>query len=156
MIVYNIPGREDIEIKNIVFDYNGTIAVNGELIDGVKKKLLELKQLLDVYIVTADTYGTVEEQCRDLGVKIITFPKDNAGLSKQNIIEKIGSENTICVGNGFNDILMFKKSKISIAIMEAEGCSGKLLLESDIVVKSIIDAINLVMSNDMMKATLRN
>lgn len=156
MIIYDIPGRGYIEIENIVFDYNGTIAVNGELIDGVREKLLELKELLKVYIVTADTYGTVKEQCKSLGVKVITFPRENAGESKLEIVEKLGNEKTICIGNGFNDIPMFKKSKISIAVMEDEGCCGKLLLESDIVVKSIIDACNIVINIDMMKATLRN
>lgn len=83
MIGYEIPGRNYIEIENVVFDYNGTIAVNGSLIDGVKEKLLELKELLNVYIVTADTYGTVEEKCKGLGVEVITFPTDNAGASKK-------------------------------------------------------------------------
>lgn len=45
LISYDIPGRDDIEIENIEFDYNGTIAVNGKLIEGVKK-ICELKKLL--------------------------------------------------------------------------------------------------------------
>lgn len=71
-------------------------------------------------------------------------------------MKKLGSEKTICIGNGFNDIKMFKESKLSIGIIENEGCAGKLLLESDVVVKSIIDAFNIVMNSNMMKATLRN
>lgn len=156
MIIYEIPGRDNMEIENIVFDYNGTIAVNGNLIDGVKEKILELKELLNIYIVTADTYGTVEAKCKGLGVEIVTFPTDSAGTSKKDIVKKLGSGKTICIGNGFNDIQMFKESKLSIAIIEDEGCSGKLLLESDLVMKSIIDAFNIVMNSNMMKATLRS
>ena len=29
----DIPGRDSFELKNIVFDYNGTIAIDGKLID---------------------------------------------------------------------------------------------------------------------------
>ena len=33
MLIYEIPGRGDIEIENIVFDYNGTIAVDGKILE---------------------------------------------------------------------------------------------------------------------------
>ena len=156
MIVYDIPGRGKVEIENIILDYNGTIAVEGQLIEGVQEKLLDIKDKLKIHIVTADTYGTVEKQCEDIGINVITFPKENAGESKKLILENLGKEKTICVGNGFNDIEMFKNCKISIAIIEKEGCSGKLLLHADIVTKSIIDALNIILNENMMKATLRN
>lgn len=156
MLTYNIPGLGKIEIENVVFDYNGTIAVDGKLIDGARELILKLKEYANIYILTADTYGTVEKECIGLGVKVKTFPKDMASLSKKEIVEKLGSEKTICVGNGFNDIEMFKICKISIAIIEGEGCSGKLLSHSDIVSKSIKDAIEIILSENRKKATLRN
>lgn len=39
MINLNIPGYESINIKNVVFDFNGTIATDGILIDEVKEKI---------------------------------------------------------------------------------------------------------------------
>jgi len=156
MLIYNIPGRGKIEIENVVFDYNGTIAVDGKLIETAKELIFKLKEHVNIYILTADTYGTVEEQCKELGVNIATFPKEMASLSKKEIVEKLGSEKTICVGNGFNDIEMFKICKLSIAVIENEGCSGKLLLHSDIVAKSIRDAIEIILCENRMKATLRN
>lgn len=156
MLIYNIPGMGKIEIENVVFDYNGTIAVDGKLIDEAKELIIKLKEYANIYILTADTYGTVENECIELGVKIATFPKEMASLSKKEIVEKLGAEKTICVGNGFNDIEMFKICRISIAIMEKEGCSGKLLAHSDIVTKSITDAINIILSENRMKATLRS
>lgn len=156
MLVYNIPGIGKIEIENVVFDYNGTIAVDGKLIDEAKELIIKLKEYANIYILTADTYGTVKKECMELGVEVLTFPKEMVCLSKKEIVEKLGAEKTICVGNGFNDIEMFKICKISIAVMENEGCSGKLLAYSDIVTKSIKDAINIVLSKNRMKATLRN
>ena len=156
MLVYDIPGTGEIKIKNIVFDYNGTVAVDGKLIEGVKESLIELKNFANIYILTADTYGTVKTQCNDLGVDVKTFPKENAGLFKKKIVEGLDAKSTICVGNGINDIEMFKICGISIATIEEEGCSGKLLMHTDIAVKSIKNAIELILSEDRMRATLRS
>lgn len=156
MIKYNIPGKEEIEIENIILDYNGTIAVDGILIDGVRDKIDILKDFLNIYIVTADTYGSVKKQCSNLPVEILTFPKENAGLEKEKIIENLNPHKTIAVGNGFNDIKMFKKSILSIAIIEAEGCSSELILNSDIICKSIIDAFNIILDKNKVIANLRN
>lgn len=152
----NIPGRETITIENIVFDYNGTIAVGGEIIEGAGLGLESLKKLANIYILTADTYGTVEKECESLGVKVLTFPKENAGEEKRKIVEFLGGNKTICIGNGFNDIPMFKESALSIGIIEGEGACGKLLIHSDIICKSIKEAIELILDVNRIKATLRN
>lgn len=156
MLIYDIPGTGKIKIENVVFDYNGTVAVDGKLIKGVKESLIKLKSYANIYILTADTYGTVKSQCNDLGIDVKTFPKENAGLFKKKIVEELGASSTICVGNGVNDVEMFKICRISIATVEGEGCSGKLLINTDIAVNSIKDAVELILSNDRMKATLRN
>lgn len=156
MLKYKIPGRKDIEIKNIVFDYNGTIAVDGNIIEGVEESLLKLSKYVKLYILTADTYGTVKDECKNIDAKILTFPRENAGKSKREIVKKLNGEKTICIGNGFNDIPMFKEAIISIAVIEGEGASGELLSQADIVTRSIIDAIKIISNENRMKATLRN
>ena len=147
MIIYEIPGREDLEIKNIVFDYNGTIAKDGKLIEGVKELINSLAEKADIFILTADTYGTVEKECRDINGKILTFPRDNAGESKREIVEKLGGQKTICIGNGFNDILMFKESILAIGIIEGEGASGKLLSNADIVARILFSEMYSIVIN---------
>lgn len=156
MLIYDIPGMGEIKIENIVFDYNGTVAVDGKLIENVKESLVGLKDYANIYILTADTYGTVEAQCSALGIDVKTFPKENAGLFKKRIVEGLGAKKTICVGNGVNDVEMFKICAISIATIEEEGCSGKLLMHTDIAVKNIENAIGLILNEDRMRATLRN
>jgi len=155
MILYEIPGRKDIKIENIVFDYNGTIAVNGKLANGVSQLINILSKYANIYILTADTYGTVEKECMDIEGKVLTFPLGNAGDFKREIVKNLGGEKTLCVGNGYNDILMFEESALSIGIIEAEGASGKLLTKADIVARDIIDGINIILNNNMVKATLR-
>ncbi|MDY0234778.1 MAG: HAD family hydrolase [Gudongella sp.] len=156
MLLYEIPGRDNIEIENVVLDYNGTIAIDGKLIDGAKELINILAEHVDIYILTADTYGTVEKECGDINGEIMTFPKENAGESKKKIVEKLGGQRTICVGNGYNDIPMFEEAIISIAVIEGEGVSGKLLSNASIVVRNIIEGINIILNKNMIKATLRN
>ena len=50
---------------------------------------------------------------------------------------------------------MFKNSIISIAVIGKEGCFSKALIEVDIVVNNVIDAIDLLLKNNRIKATLR-
>jgi hypothetical protein len=42
MIIIEIPGYKRLEIKHIVCDYNGTIAVDGKLIGGIRKIINDL------------------------------------------------------------------------------------------------------------------
>ena len=71
-------------------------------------------------------------------------------------MRKLNGRKTICVGNGYNDIPMFKESILTIAVIEGEGACGKLLLNADIVTRSIIDAIEIILNENKVKATLRN
>ena len=156
MIELDIPGRGTLTIENIAFDYNGTLAVDGVIPWEVKKELLKLKEQLNVFILTADTYGTVEEECEDLGVAIKSFPQERAGQEKRRIIQELGSSTTITVGNGFNDILMSQESILSIGVIEREGACGKLITHCDIVVRDIIEVFELLNKTQRIKATLRN
>ena len=54
-MIVEIPGRETLEIKDIVFDYNGTIAIDGKLIGDVSKNINELSSSFNFYVITADT-----------------------------------------------------------------------------------------------------
>lgn len=156
MLIYEIPGRGKIEVENIVFDYNGTIAVDGKILEGIKDLFLQLENYVNIYILTADTYGTVVEQCRYFPGKVLTFPQENAGESKKDIVRKLGKEKTMAVGNGFNDIPMFQEAALSIAVIEGEGTSGKLLAQADIITRNITEAIDIILSKNKVKATLRN
>lgn len=156
MIKYKIPGRGEIEIENVVLDYNGTIAVNGKIAKEVKELIQKLKEYVNVYVLTSDTYGTAEDECTDLGIEVITFPNENSGLHKKEIVKKLNGKRTLCVGNGYNDVPMFKEAILTIAVIEGEGASGKLLLNSDIVTRSIVDAIGIVLDENKVKAILRN
>lgn len=156
MIMVNIPGYKSIKIENVVFDFNGTIAEDGILLNEVKEKIKELKNKeINIFIVTSDTYGTVIEQCNNLPVKVQIFNKENASQDKKKIVEKLGRDITAAIGNGRNDVEMFKNSIMSVAVIGREGCFAKAAFEADIIVNNPIDAIDLLIKHSRIKATLR-
>ncbi len=155
MINISIPGKSDYSIKNIVFDYNGTLAENGKISASVREKLLSLCGMADVYVLTADTYGSASDECRGINLTLKTFPTDNAADCKAQIVDELGRENTVCFGNGFNDIKMFKSAVLSVAVLAGEGMCSALLISSDVMVRSIEDGMNLLLNPNALRATLR-
>ncbi|WP_352404707.1 HAD family hydrolase [Sporanaerobacter acetigenes] len=157
MMKVDIPGYKNIEIENVVFDYNGTIAEDGILIEGVGELILELvSKGIKVYVLTADTNGIVRNQCEHLPAEIEVFDGEEATIHKRKFVEKIGKYKTVSIGNGRNDIEMFQMSRLSIAVVGSEGCFSKALISADIVVNNIIDAIQLILKPHRLKATMRN
>lgn len=154
MINVEIPGREPLELRALVLDFNGTIAVGGKLIEGVKERLQTLSNSLKIHVLTADTFGTAKAECEDTGAIVDTFPTGQASLEKEKIVKAIG-EGVVCVGNGFNDIQMFDASELSIAVIEGEGASGQLLPHATVVCTSINHALDLLINTNSLKATLR-
>lgn len=152
----NIPGKQEIEIKNIVFDYNGTIAIDGKLIDGVKENINELSNKFNFFVITADTYGSVEQELKSVNCKIIKIEKSLQDISKEKFIKELGSNTALCVGNGRNDKLMLKEAILGIAILQDEGICTQTLLNSDILVKSILDVFGFLNDKNRLIATLRN
>jgi len=142
-MVIDIPGYKTLEIKNLILDYNGTVATDGSIHNEIKEKLILLSKEFNIYILTADTYGNAKEHCKNLPIAIKTFPGENAACSKLDIVKNLGYEICACIGNGRNDSLMFKESSLSIAVMGEEGVYAPLLLNSDLCVGSISDALGL-------------
>ena len=156
MIRINIPGHESLAIEYVVFDYNGTLAVDGILIDGIAKRLMLLSKTgVKIFVLTANTFGTVEVQCDSLPLEITVFSKDNISEEKKRFVEELGPASTIAIGNGRNDLAMFQKSILSIAVIGKEGCCTQSVMVADIVVNGPIDAIDLLLNNNRIVATLR-
>lgn len=156
MINIEIPGRErNLVIRSLVLDYNGTIAADGKLIEEDKELIRKLSEKLDVYVLTADTYGTVEKECEGLGITVMTFPKEGAGRFKENIVRELSGD--VCaVGNGFNDIAMCRAAALSVAVIDKEGACSELILNTDILVRSSEEALELLLNTDRIRATLRS
>ena len=158
MISIDIPGREHpLEIEALVLDYNGTIAKDGALIEGIPKRLIKLAEAVEVYVLTADTYGTVRGQCEPLGVTVRTFPHAGAGVCKEEIVLELRRNAKVCaVGNGFNDVQMMDAADFAVAVLDAEGMYAGLLPHADVLVRAAGEALDLFLKPDRLRATLRN
>ena len=158
MISIDIPGREHpLEIEALVLDYNGTIAKDGALIEGIPKRLIKLAEAVEVYVLTADTYGTVRGQCEPLGVTVRTFPHAGAGVCKEALVLELRRNAKVCaVGNGFNDVQMMDAADFAVAVLDAEGMYAGLLPHADVLVRSAGEALDLFLKPDRLRATLRN
>jgi soluble P-type ATPase len=66
MFVIDIPGRERVAIDHLVLDYNGTIALDEDLIPDVPEMMEELSTQMTIHVLTADTHGTVREKLNGL------------------------------------------------------------------------------------------
>lgn len=155
MINVNVPGRCNYTIENVVFDYNGTIASNGKISETIKEKINILSKLVNIYVLTADTYGSAARECEGLNLTLKTFPKGDAADFKASIVSELGVDKTICFGNGYNDIKMFDIALLSVAVLESEGICSKLIQKSDVLVKSIENGIDLLLNSNALIATLR-
>lgn len=156
MIVISLPGRQiTLELKNLLLDLNGTLAVDGKLINGVKKRVELLKDKLHIYILTADTYGAGREIARELGVNCLLVDSEDGGQHKLDLLNSMQAQNCIAIGNGYNDRLMLSRAALSIVVIEAEGCSIQALQRADIAVGTINEALDLLINPLRIVATLR-
>lgn len=155
MIVIDIPGYEKFELQYLLLDYNGTIAVDGELKPGTTQLLQEISKQLEVHIVTADTFQKVREFANFLPFQIHIIPAEDQKKLKADFVEILGAENTIAIGNGANDSKMLKLSKLGILVIEKEGASIEALMNSDLVFTNIIDALESILYPKRIIASLR-
>ncbi len=155
MIEIKIPGKGLFCLKYAFFDLNGTLAVDGIIKSSTFSLLNRLTDKLDVFVITADTFGVADKLFKNVDVKLIKLTSNNGSKEKSDIIEKYNPENIVAFGNGYNDNLMLEKAKLGIIILQEEGISIESLKKADILVKDIDDGINLLLNPKRLIATLR-
>jgi soluble P-type ATPase len=155
MIKINIPGYKTIEARHLVLDYNGTLAIDGKMIDGVKPLLEELSKHLTIHVITADTFGTVDNELMGLDCRNHILDASIQDIQKEMYVIELGKQNVIVIGNGRNDILMMREASLSIMVIQQEGAYSRLAEYCDIACFSIIDALNLILNPLRIIATLR-
>ncbi|MGO9016112.1 MAG: HAD family hydrolase [Dissulfurispiraceae bacterium] len=155
MFEIEIPGFGPVMLHHLVSDFTGTLSVDGELLPGVKEKLNEMAGILDVHILTADTFGKARNELQGVKCDIHILTGESHDIQKEEYVQKLGAGGVIALGNGNNDRRMLKAARVGIAVCLAEGCSRDAVVSADIVVLSPIDALNLILNSKRMKATLR-
>ncbi|ATW28155.1 HAD family hydrolase [Candidatus Formimonas warabiya] len=156
MIKIKIPAGQELTLEHLVLDYNGTLAVDGHLKPHVREKLNFLAQDLTIHIITADTFGICAAECE--GIPCTLQLLDNScpgGPQKENFIQTLGPSKVVAVGNGANDRQMLASAALGIAVLGDEGTCAKCLIDADVMVRNILDALDLLIHPKRLVATLR-
>jgi P-type E1-E2 ATPase len=155
MIEIEIPGFAGFQLQHLVLDVNGTIAKDGQLLEGVRELLSELRSKIDVHLITADTNSTQEAIDRILELNAVRIPAQDQVQAKLDYIERLGANATVAIGNGANDSDMLERAALGIAVIGPEGSAVKTLLKADIAVSDIQAALELLLHPRRIIATLR-
>ena len=154
MIELNIPNFKSLHLDHLVLDFNGTISFDGAVLPGVIDRLSELKHLLTVHVITADTFGSAQEQVGHLCPLTILQTEDHRS-EKMSFVKTLNPETVVAIGNGRNDVAMLESAALGIAVMQGEGASAEALQSADIVCLNICDALDLLQFPKRLTATLR-
>jgi P-type E1-E2 ATPase len=151
-----IPGFGSLRIENLVLDFNGTLAIDGRLIPGVKPRIRRLARRLKIHVLTADTHATARDALNGLPCQTKVLAAAGQHLAKRRYVQHLGAMQTACIGNGRNDRLMLKTAALGIAVLQAEGTSREALLAADLVMPDIVDALEAFNHPLRLVASLRS
>ena len=158
MFTLAIPGRDTLEIQQLVCDVNGTLACDGVLIPGVKESLQKLSALVEIHLLTADTLGKQAEiEVALQGIISCSTRLTPGGEAEQKAeyVQKLGASGVAVIGQGTNDRLMMKTAALGICILSPEGSAVETLLNAHLVMPDILSALDLFLHPSRLKATLR-
>lgn len=152
-MTYDIPGQEQLEIKTIILDLNGTLSVAGTVPDGVKERLVQLKARgFKVLFFTGNTRNDADELAASLGIE---WKLAKSAEDKRDLAMELDPETCASIGNGRIDLELMKTVKLGIVTLQAEGVHVQTLINSDIVIPTINDALDLFIEEQRLIATLR-
>lgn len=156
MIAVTIPGFGALELQHLVLDYNGTLAVDGKLLPGVRDALTRLAQQIEIHVITADTFGLAGTELAGLPVNITIIPQDEQADIKLAHVERLGADGVFAIGNGRNDRKMLAAAAVGVALAQAEGAAGEAIAAADVVATDIVDGLDLLLHPMRLIATLRS
>src|SRR5713226_26139 len=143
-ISIDIPCFGPCDITTIVSDYTGTLSCRGRLVPGVRESLLTLKDLVDIRVITADTFGTARDELKGIVEEPVKLnPERPHDDQKEEFVRQFQLQHVVAFGNGNNDRKLLKAVKdgkgLAIAIDNGEGCALDALQNAHIF---IVGAVN--------------
>ena len=151
-MLVSIPGFADVRLEHLLLDVNGTLTNRGALMDGVAARVERLRDELDIHLVSANTFGSLDSIAESLRVTAVAVA---TGEDKLRVLDQLGREHCAVIGNGTNDVLVLEAAAIGFAILGPEGASAAALRSADVVCASVVDALDLLLEPRALAATLR-
>jgi len=130
MLEIPIPGFGSLLLSHLVLDDNGTLAVDGHLVPGVKERLKSLSPRLRLHVLTADTFGMARAALADVPRELSILGPQQQDLAKRDYVERLGAREVICIGNRRNDRFMLESAAqcchILVRFLGEENAAGRL------------------------------
>ncbi len=155
MIELSIPGRGSLRLQHLVTDVNGTLAIDGTLIEGLAKRIASIRDRLTVHLLTADTHGRQSTIDQQLNLVATRLAPGHEQEQKRAYVQQLGSESVVAIGQGVNDAAMLEAAALGICVMSLEGAAVETLLAADVIVPDISAAFDLLDKPLRLVATLR-
>lgn len=155
MIELSIPGRGQLHLRHLVTDVNGTLALDGFLMEGIADRVRAVADRLTVHLLTADTHGRQGAIDQALNLTATRLGGGREQAQKRSFIENLGADSVVAIGQGANDAGMLKVAALGMCVMSPEGAALETLLAADIVVPTIFVAFDLLDHPLRIVASLR-
>jgi P-type E1-E2 ATPase len=151
-LVVEIPGGRRLELDHLVLDVNGTLSDRGALLGGVLERIDRLREVVELHLVSGDTFGTLDALAAELDLPASQVA---TGKDKLEVVERLGRERCAVVGNGTNDALVLEAAALGIAVVGPEGASGAAVRSADVLCRTVLEALDLLLDPRALRATLR-
>ncbi len=155
VIELDIPGRGAMRLQYLVTDVNGTLAVDGRLIDGIVQQIGLLKERFTIHLLTADTHGRQATIDAQLHLTAVRISPGNDAAQKADYVRRLGAEAVVALGQGANDAAMLKEAALGICVMSQEGLATEAFLCADLLTPDIATALELLNHPLRIVASLR-
>ena len=153
---------EPLIIRCIVTDYTGTLSCGGKLVPGVEDRLRRLKELVEIHVISADSFGTASGQLAAIPLRPYILEQGKRhDIEKQEYLKKeeLDPSRVAAFGNGNNDVLLLetvrKAGGLAIAVDNGEGGSVQAIQNANLFIINIVNALDLLLEPTRCKATLR-
>ena len=151
---------QPLRIDHIVTDFTGTLSFRGRLATGVALRLRKLKKLVDIHVVTSDTFCRAESELAAVPLTPhILEPGKRHDIQKRNYVQKLGALRVAAFGNGNNDALMLRAVRdsggLAIAVDNGEGCAVRTMANAHLFIVNIANALDLLLDPRRCIASLR-
>jgi soluble P-type ATPase len=151
-----VPEGEMLDLRYLLLDLNGTLALDGRPLPGVIPALREVSRVLSVRILTADTFGTSAQVAAAAGVPVEPLPPGRpGGPAKEAVVRALGASRVAAMGNGVNDGPMLAAAALGIAVLGPEGLARPAWEAARLVVPDPLSGLELFLYPDRLVATLR-
>jgi len=155
MIELNIPGKGILQLEHLVSDVNGTLALDGQLLEGLSRLVRNLGDRLTIHLLTADTHGKQSTIDQQLGLQALRIQPGDEARQKADYVRRLGAERVVAMGQGANDALMLREAALGICILSREGVALETLQAADLLVPDVFAALELLDKPLRIVASLR-